>query len=76
MIERSKALILLFTEHPHNYGKNYFTHMLSAIGFSLILVKAGVFCFIHALFPFIFKKAASNAAAKILATTEARERWT
>ncbi|WP_373299209.1 DUF6356 family protein [Arenicella chitinivorans] len=49
----------LFSEHPASVGETYWTHLLTALRFSGVLFVAGVCCFVHALFPFLFPKTAS-----------------
>jgi len=50
----SNPLIKMFTEHPASVGESYFGHLISAGGFSLRMIAAGLACFIHALLPFLF----------------------
>ena len=49
-----------FTEHPNSVGENYIQHMLVSFSFSLLMIKGFIVFFIHALFPFSFKKTGSN----------------
>lgn len=46
-----------FTEHPASVGESYFQHMGMALGFSAKMLGAGLCCFIHGIFPFLFKRA-------------------
>lgn len=50
----------LFTEHPHSIGETYFQHFCYAFKFGGQMVLGGFACILHAVFPFIFKKTASN----------------
>ena len=50
----------LFVEHPHQHGETYWQHMYFATVFAAKLIKAGIACLLHAIFPFIFKTYASD----------------
>ena len=45
-----------FSEHPASVGENYWQHLLSALSFSGVMAIGSVACFVHALFPFLFKQ--------------------
>ena len=49
----------LFTEHPTSVGESYGEHLLTASGFGLRMVLAGLACMVHALLPFLFVKTGS-----------------
>ncbi len=49
-----------FTEHPASVGESYLEHMGMAFSFSAKMLGAGVCCFIHGLFPFLFVKTGSS----------------
>ena len=49
-----------FTEHPATVGETYGEHFVSAMGFSLSMLKAAGCCAIHALLPFCFEKTGSD----------------
>jgi hypothetical protein len=49
-----------FTEHPESVGETYWQHLWTATTFGARLMGAGIACFIHALFPFLFKSHASK----------------
>ena len=53
MIKKSK-------EHLIHANENYFQHMATALKISFQLCSASLMAFIHALFPFLFTKGASN----------------
>ena len=53
-------LLGLFTAHPESLDESYSEHLLQALSYSFTLWKAGTACFIHAIFPFLFAKPASN----------------
>lgn len=50
----------IFTKHPHSLGESYFEHCWHALKFGGCMVIGGTACIIHAIFPFVFKKTASN----------------
>jgi len=60
-----KSLSSLFTEHPATVGETYGQHLVSAAGFSMRMLAAGVACLIHALLPFLFVRTGSNTVAKL-----------
>ena len=49
----------LFTEHPESVGESYLEHLCTATGFATRMVLGGVACFLHALFPFAFRRTGS-----------------
>lgn len=60
-----KPLSSLFTEHPASVGETYVQHLVSATGFSLRMIGAGIACLIHALLPFLFVRAGSSTIATL-----------
>ena len=48
-----------FTDHPQSVGETYGEHLLTASGFGLRMIVAGLACMIHALLPFLFVKTGS-----------------
>ncbi len=53
-------LLGLFTAHPASLNESYGQHFWQAVGYSFKLWGAGTACLIHAIFPFLFAKTASN----------------
>ncbi len=49
-----------FTEHPETVGETYGEHFVSAMGFSLSMLKAAFCCGVHAILPFMFEKTGSE----------------
>jgi hypothetical protein len=49
-----------FTDHPATVGENYGEHFVSAIGFSVSMLKAAFCCGVHAILPFAFEKTGSE----------------
>ncbi len=58
----------LFTKHPHSLGESYFEHLANAMRFGGYMILGGLACITHAIFPFIFKKTASNFLFKMTHT--------
>lgn len=55
----------LFTDHPNSVGESYFEHMYFASKFGITMLVGGLSCMIHAIFPFLLKKTASNLLLKM-----------
>ena len=55
----------LLTEHPAYVGETYGEHLASAWGFGGRLILAGIACWLHGLFPFLFTTTAS-ATVRVL----------
>ena len=49
-----------FTEHPATVGETYGEHFVSAMGFSLAMLRAAFACAVHAVFPFLFERTGSQ----------------
>jgi hypothetical protein len=56
---------LSFTEHPASVGESYFTHLRHAAGFSLSMLRGGMACMVHAIFPFLCTKTGSGIVASL-----------
>ena len=54
------SLAKKFSEHPASVGETYGEHFVSAMGFSLSMLRASLVCAIHALLPFVFEKTGSE----------------
>lgn len=50
----------LFLEHPSSVGETYFKHMAVGFYFARHLFVAAIAVAVHAIFPFLFVKTASN----------------
>lgn len=59
------SLASKFTEHPATVGETYGQHFVSAMGFSLSMLKAAFCCAVHAVLPFMFKKAGSACITEL-----------
>jgi hypothetical protein len=54
-----------FTRHPHAVGETWGEHCLTASGFGLTLIGAGLVCLVHAALPFLFQHTASDCIAAL-----------
>lgn len=55
-------MLKLFTKHPNSVNETYWSHLLFALSFGFSMVKGGVACLIHAIFPFLFQTTGSQTA--------------
>lgn len=55
----------ILTRHLDEVGETYFQHLGHATGFAVAMVTAGLACFLHALFPFLFEKTGSACISKL-----------
>jgi len=53
--------------------ENYFKHMLEAWLITITFIFAGLICFIHSFFPFLFQTTASTVVKNILDRTNKRQ---
>ena len=42
-----------FTKHPGDVGESYAEHMASAFGFGTAMLRGGLACLVHGIFPFL-----------------------
>ena len=56
---------LSFTEHPASVGESYFAHFRHAAGFSFSMLRGGMACLVHAIFPFLYTTTGSGIVAKL-----------
>ena len=54
-----------FTAHPHSVNETYGEHMGVAFGTGWALFVASLACFVHGLFPFLFKTTGSRAVFRL-----------
>ena len=54
-----------FTEHPATVGESYGEHFVSAMGFSLAMLRAAFCCAVHAVLPFLFVKTGSECITEL-----------
>lgn len=60
-------------KHLKLVNENYFKHMMEAWLVSISFIIAGLICFIHSVFPFIFQTTASNMVKSIINRTNKRQ---
>lgn len=60
-------------KHLKLVKENYFKHLLEAWFVSLTFIMAGIICFIHSLFPFLFETTASRMVKNIIKRTNIRQ---
>ncbi|MFZ9709377.1 MAG: DUF6356 family protein [Steroidobacteraceae bacterium] len=61
-----------FTAHPASVGESYVGHLGQASRFGLRMIRAGLACLIHGLFPFLFVTTGSEAVKALDAEMSAR----
>ena len=54
-----------FTEHPATVGESYGEHFVSAMGFSVAMLRAAFCCAVHAMLPFLFVKTGSECITEL-----------
>jgi hypothetical protein len=54
-----------FTEHPTSVGESYTAHFRHAAGFSFSMLRGGLACMVHAIFPFLCTKTGSGIVAQL-----------
>ena len=64
----------LFTAHPQSVGESYREHLLTASGFGIRMVLAGLASLVHAVLPFLFVKTGSRQIAALYDTMVANRR--
>ncbi len=69
MLSRLKSL---FVAHPDALGETYFQHLGHAVSYAGRMFAAGFCALIHAIFPFLFEKTASNMIKQMYAEITAR----
>jgi hypothetical protein len=55
----------LFTEHPLSVGETYGGHCVSACGFGLRLIWAGLACCLHGFLPFLCVTTGSRTVKRL-----------
>jgi len=59
--------------HLKLVDENYLKHMLEAWLITVTFILAGIICFIHSIFPFLFQTTASTMVKKIINRTDTRQ---
>ena len=60
-------------KHLKLVKENYVKHMLEAWLVSIVFILAGLICFVHSIFPFVFQTTASKMVKKIISRTNQRQ---
>lgn len=64
----------IFTKHPTEVGESYLEHGFSAMRYAFTFLLLFVIAFIHAIFPFLFVRTASNVVSEMTKHMEQREK--
>lgn len=54
-----------FNRHLHSVGESYFQHGRHAAGFAAHMFVGSLACLAHAIFPFLFERAGSDAIRRL-----------
>jgi hypothetical protein len=60
-------------KHLKLVNENYFKHMIEAWIVVVTFIGAGLICFVHSIFPFLFQTTASTMVKNILNRTNERQ---
>ena len=63
----------IFTKHPNEVGETYIVHGVQAIRYSFTFLFLFVIAFIHAIFPFLFVRTASDIVCEMTEHMECRK---
>lgn len=55
----------VFTQHPASVNETYMEHLGSAWSFGFRMIGAGVACWLHGLFPFLFGTTGSSTIRQL-----------
>ena len=67
-----------FTRHPRDIGESYGEHMGRAAASGVKLIGSGLACLVHAVFPFLFERTASETVRELhrgMASTVDKPNW-
>jgi hypothetical protein len=62
-----------FLAHPRSVGESYREHARTAGRFGLLMIAGGAACVVHAVFPALFPRTASDAVKRLYAQMKARQ---
>lgn len=54
-----------FTRHPASVDETYGEHMATAWSFAFPMLLAGLACFLHGIFPFLFETTGSRCVKRL-----------
>ena len=63
----------IFTKHPNEVGESYIFHGFQAMRYSLTFLFLFVIALIHAIFPFLFVRTASDIVCEMSEHMECRK---
>jgi hypothetical protein len=66
-----------FTEHPASVGESYAEHFVVASGFGFAMLRGGLACLVHGVFPFLCTTTGSSTVRALherMVTHRVRER--
>lgn len=72
MIKERSKMLSLFTAHPKSINETYLEHLFFACPTGIKFIFAGIACFLHGIFPFIFQTTGSDLAKKMVADMNRR----
>jgi hypothetical protein len=58
-------LTTILNKHPATVGETYGEHFMSAMGFSLSMIRGAICCAIHAFLPFLCERHGSEAITRL-----------
>ncbi|RYE01256.1 MAG: hypothetical protein EOP61_11760 [Sphingomonadales bacterium] len=62
-----------FLSHPRSVGESYAEHAATASRFGFSMIVGGVACVVHAIFPSVFPRTASDTVKKLYGQMKARQ---
>ncbi len=68
----AERLAKVFLEHPNAVGETYAGHFRQATRIGASLIAVGAACFVHALFPGLFVRTASDKIRSLAAQVDKR----
>lgn len=63
----------LFLKHPRDVGESYGEHFATAGGFGARMVVGGLACIVHAFFPALFVRTASDTVKALYGQMKSRQ---
>lgn len=68
------SFVNIFTKHPDEVGESYLEHGFTALRYAFTFLLLFVIAFIHAIFPFLFERTASNCVSEMTEHMRQREK--
>ena len=63
----------LFLSHPRSVGESYPEHAATALSFGTRMIAGGLACLVHAVFPTLFTRTASNTVKTLYGRMKSRQ---